>query len=318
MAGLANVELVQSKVEDALTLFSPAPDVVILVPPRAGCHPDVLATLGRFAPMKVVYVSCDPETLARDMAVMCHNGFRAVEVQPVDMFPQTHRTECVALLEHEGGTDTPKPRALVLASASSRRIKLLYCLGVPFAAVSPQVSESLAMSDVATVGVKTERSALAKASWAMEHKPADVVVAGDTMVVDEGEVLGKPVDAVEAASMLPGFVARHQVVTGLAVLRRDGWTRTSHVTAVVAMRPYSDAEIEAYVASGDSGQGRGIWNTEQAVHPGAGRIGCYLNVVGLPLCELARLLGRRNRTFGDLRMPAGGMPECPLLTLPVG
>ena len=244
MAGLANVELVQSKVEDALTLFSPAPDVVILVPPRAGCHPDVLATLGRFAPMKVVYVSCDPETLARDMAVMCHNGFRAVEVQPVDMFPQTHRTECVALLEHEGGTDTPKPRALVLASASSRRIKLLYCLGVPFAAVSPQVSESLAMSDVATVGVKTERSALAKASWAMEHKPADVVVAGDTMVVDEGEVLGKPVDAVEAASMLPGFVARHQVVTGLAVLRRDGWTRTSHVTAVVAMRPYSDAEIK--------------------------------------------------------------------------
>ncbi|HLC23156.1 MAG TPA: Maf family nucleotide pyrophosphatase [Dehalococcoidia bacterium] len=321
VSGLANVELVQSKVEDALALFSPAPDAVILDPPRAGCHPDVLAALGRFAPMKVVYVSCDPETLARDMAVMCHSGFRPVEVQPVDMFPQTHRTECVALLEHEGGTDTSKPRALVLASASSRRIKLLSCLGVSFTAVSPQVNESLAMSDVATVGEKAERSALAKASWAMEHTPADVVVAGDTMVVDEGKVLGKPADAVEAASMLRRLRGKtHQVVTGLAVLRRDGWTRISHVTAVVAMRPYSDAEIEAYVASGDSLDKAGAYGIQsRPFTPVQGVSGCYLNVVGLPLCELARLLGEAGT---GLPTTYECLPEecqnCPLLTLAIG
>lgn len=99
LSGLSNVKLIQSKVEDALAEFPVAPDAVILDPPRSGCHQSVLKAMGICAPKKLVYVSCDPETLARDMAVLCRNGFDAVEVQPIDMFPQTHRVECVAFLE---------------------------------------------------------------------------------------------------------------------------------------------------------------------------------------------------------------------------
>lgn len=74
------------------------PDVIILDPPRAGIHPDVAKVILEAAPTRVVYVSCNPATQARDIALMSEN-YKITKVQPVDMFPHTHHLENVVLLE---------------------------------------------------------------------------------------------------------------------------------------------------------------------------------------------------------------------------
>ena len=78
-------------------------DVVLVDPPRAGCHPKALQALQILAPRNICYVSCDPSTLARDIATLCSGGrYRLVAAQPVDMFPQTYHIECLALLARVG------------------------------------------------------------------------------------------------------------------------------------------------------------------------------------------------------------------------
>jgi 23S rRNA (uracil1939-C5)-methyltransferase len=78
-------------------------DLALVDPPRAGCHPKALQALQSLAPRAICYVSCDPSTLARDIASLCANGrYRLVAAQPIDMFPQTYHIECIALLAHTG------------------------------------------------------------------------------------------------------------------------------------------------------------------------------------------------------------------------
>lgn len=73
-------------------------DVAILDPPRSGSDPKTLAAIVKAAPRKIVYVSCNPATLARDLAYLATKGYRTIKVQPVDMFPRTPHVEAVALL----------------------------------------------------------------------------------------------------------------------------------------------------------------------------------------------------------------------------
>ena len=100
--GLDNIEFIEAKTENALDSLDETPDAVILDPPRAGCHPDALEALVRRAPARIVYVSCEPETLARDLQVLVAGGFGVTSVEPLDMFPQTYHVECVAALEFRG------------------------------------------------------------------------------------------------------------------------------------------------------------------------------------------------------------------------
>ena len=102
--GLDNVEFVQQKTEDALAdlvalcgLDGP-PNSVVLDPPRVGCHPQALESMISLRPEKVAYVSCDPQSLARDLDIMARGGYEVVEVQPVDMFPQTYHVESVTIM----------------------------------------------------------------------------------------------------------------------------------------------------------------------------------------------------------------------------
>ncbi len=78
------------------------PDVIVLDPPRKGCSPDLVRTVAEFGPKRIVYVSCDPATLARDLKLFAELGYPPVEAMPVDMFPGTAHVETVALLEHPG------------------------------------------------------------------------------------------------------------------------------------------------------------------------------------------------------------------------
>ena len=96
--GIDNLEFVCSRTEDYLDSLEEPPDAVILDPPRVGCHPATLDALIRRKPKRAVYVSCDPDSLARDLAILIEGGFQVVSVEPMDMFPQTYHTECVAAL----------------------------------------------------------------------------------------------------------------------------------------------------------------------------------------------------------------------------
>ena len=73
-------------------------DVVFMDPPRSGSDEAFLSSVVKLAPKKVVYVSCNPETLARDLKYLTRHGYQAVECQPCDMFPFTKHVECVCLL----------------------------------------------------------------------------------------------------------------------------------------------------------------------------------------------------------------------------
>jgi 23S rRNA (uracil1939-C5)-methyltransferase len=96
---ITNVRFEQGSAEDLLPSIEQPIDLVILDPPRQGLSKEALTALMALGPPKVVYVSCDPATLARDVAQMLQVGYELLEVQPVDMFPQTYHVEAVALLE---------------------------------------------------------------------------------------------------------------------------------------------------------------------------------------------------------------------------
>jgi 23S rRNA (uracil1939-C5)-methyltransferase len=98
---VSNVEIRKGKVEELLPALAEQLDGLVIDPPRAGCQQVVLDALVQHPVARVVYVSCDPSTLARDLHILCHQHptYHLYSVQPLDMFPQTAHIECVAVLE---------------------------------------------------------------------------------------------------------------------------------------------------------------------------------------------------------------------------
>ena len=95
---LDNIEYRQGRTEDVIADLGSTPDAVILDPPRVGCDRAALEAVAAWRPRRTVYVSCDPASLARDLDILVDAGLNVIDVQPVDMFPQTHHVECVATL----------------------------------------------------------------------------------------------------------------------------------------------------------------------------------------------------------------------------
>jgi MAF protein len=191
-----------------------------------------------------------------------------------------------------GIKDAVPRRTLVLASGSPRRRELTVAYFGPTAFESPTVAEGRP-----EVGEGAEEYALRMArvkTTQVGPRWRDALVIGaDTVVVLDGQVLGKPVDAAGATEMLARLRGRtHRVITGLVVSDTASRAMGSNTTVTeVTMRPYSDAELAAYVTSGDPLDKAGAYAVQHAgFHPAQEVAGCYLNVVGLPVCKLADLL----------------------------
>jgi 23S rRNA (uracil1939-C5)-methyltransferase len=95
---VTNCRFLQGDIKDVLPAVSPGPDVMIIDPPRAGMHQTVVGQVLDLLPERIVYVSCNPATLARDLALL-QDHYRIVEAQPVDMFPHTYHIEVVVRME---------------------------------------------------------------------------------------------------------------------------------------------------------------------------------------------------------------------------
>lgn len=191
---------------------------------------------------------------------------------------------------------------LILASASPRRRELIQLLGLPYEIMTADVDESSVTHPDPAINVVETARLKADAVAARLSRQDAIIVAADTTVAIEGEMLNKPADAAEAGRMLRRLRGRaHQVHTGI-VLRHmgTGAVVTDMASVDVPMRNYSDAEIAAYVATGDPLDKAGAYAIQHAgFAPVAHLADCYAAVVGLPLCHLARAL----RRLGGIDLP---------------
>jgi 23S rRNA (uracil1939-C5)-methyltransferase len=313
--GLDNVELAEAKTEHLLGALPERPDALVLDPPRVGCHLQALRAVLLRPPQRVVYVSCNPQALAHDLRILLRGPFVLEEVLPVDLFPETHHVECLATLSYspERGQAFQSRQQLILASESPRRQEIMAEMGLSFRVVPPQVAET-ASSSSDPVAVARER-ALQKAHAVASAVRQGTVIGADTIVADGDVVLGKPASEEEAHAFLRQLRGKeHRVITGLALIdAASGEEVTGRCISRVLMREYSDAEIAAYVNSGDAWDKAGAYAIQdEQFRPVAQVVGCYLNVVGLPACTLMRLLRRMGvyLTLDPRWVPPGDCPDC--------
>ena len=180
---------------------------------------------------------------------------------------------------------------LVLASASPRRRELLAQAGFTFTVTPASIPEDPQPGENPVSYVT--RLAREKAEAVFARLQSEIVVLGadTTVVTPNGEILGKPADATDAARMLRLLSgATHQVITGVAVVSSSGTETAAEVTHVT-MLTLSDGEIAAYIATGEPMDKAGAYAIQGRAARWIPRIhGCYFNVVGLPLALVSGML----------------------------
>jgi len=182
--------------------------------------------------------------------------------------------------------------AVILASQSPRRRELLSILGVPFETRAADIDETMDPSlpperEVARVGAEKAKTVAALS------RPGDIVIAADTIVVVDGAILGKPKNESDACRMLRLLSGReHEVMTGLTV-RQDEFVQSEVVKTTIRFRRLSEAEILAYVATGEPMDKAGAYGIQGRASIFVSMLtGDYFCVMGLPLCPLAGMLRR--------------------------
>lgn len=182
---------------------------------------------------------------------------------------------------------------LYLASGSPRRRELLSQIGVPFRIHSLPIDENVLPGEAPFAYV--ERLARAKAQVALASLAQvddAVVLAADTSVVLDGQILGKPLDREDCLSTLRALSGRsHQVLTAVALASHTRMV-CQVVCSEVTFRPLAEAEMAAYWASGEPQDKAGGYAIQGLAGVFVRQLqGSYSAVVGLPLCETAELLG---------------------------
>jgi septum formation protein len=180
---------------------------------------------------------------------------------------------------------------LVLASGSPRRRELLAQAGYRFEIQVSSVAESR-RPDEDAIRFATRLAREKAENVFARHAPGVVVLGADTVVVCDGEVMGKPVDAADATRMLLRLSGRtHQVVTGVALVWSEASAQVAAELTHVTMRTISPQEVSDYVAGGEPMDKAGAYAIQGYAGRWIPRInGCYFNVVGLPLALVTSLL----------------------------
>jgi septum formation protein len=181
---------------------------------------------------------------------------------------------------------------LVLASASPRRQELLRNAGFEFAVQPANIPEELRLGEEPKTFA--ERLASEKALAVSQQRTNDIVLGADTIVIIEGEILGKPRDPEDAFRMLRMLSGRtHQVVTGICLIG-PGFSDVRSETTSVNMTSLTDEEIHAYVVTGEPSDKAGAYGIQGIASRWISRIeGDYFNVVGLPVSLVYRMLRER-------------------------
>ena len=215
-------------------------------------------------------------------------------------------SETSATLGTEARDAEPSVR-LVLASASPRRRQLISLMGLSFQMIAADVDETMRLGELPVELAR--RLSAAKAGKVSISHPRTLIIAADTLVVLDGDILGKPAHAAMAEEMLTRLRGRyHLVYTGLALVD-SAYRRCCQQVAItpVLMRHYSAEEIQRYVASGDPLDKAGAYAIQYAGFDPVARFeGCYANVMGLPMCHLFRAL-----QAWDVSIPVHPLDCCP-------
>ncbi|MDR3741659.1 MAG: Maf family protein [Terracidiphilus sp.] len=184
---------------------------------------------------------------------------------------------------------------LILASASPRRRELLAQAGFTFTVQPADIPEDPVDGEDPLAYVVRLARQKAQAVYDAVGDRAAVVLGADTTVTLDGHILGKPTDAEDAARMLRMLSGRtHRVITGVAVVTAEAVESAAEVTAVRFLT-LSDAEIEAYIATGEPMDKAGAYGIQGRAARWIPRVeGCYFNVVGLPLALVGTMLEAAN------------------------
>lgn len=192
-------------------------------------------------------------------------------------------------------------RECILASASPRRKEILANLGISFSVFATDADEHSCETDPARLAeelsARKGHAALSALRGAGTDTAGRVIIASDTTVFCAGEILGKPQDAEDARRMLTLLSGRrHEVVSGIW-LSLDGREAVSHAVTEVEFMPLTDADISAYLATGEPFGKAGAYAIQgRAAAFIRGIAGDYFNVVGLPVNEMCTLY---RTTFGE-------------------
>ncbi|MBX3011812.1 MAG: septum formation protein Maf [Caldilineaceae bacterium] len=184
---------------------------------------------------------------------------------------------------------------LILASGSPRRQQFLRELGLDFVVQVADIDETPDVAEAPLAlayRLATTKARAVAARLAPTHAPA-VIIAADTVVALGDQQLGKPGDDAEATHMLTLLRdCTHEVHTGLSLLAWPAGTQETVInTTQVQMRNYTDAEIAAYIATGDPFDKAGAYAVQHPTFaPVCALQGCISGVIGLPLADLRRLL----------------------------
>ena len=172
-------------------------------------------------------------------------------------------------------------QSLILASASPRRRELMACTGIPFQVITADAEEMKTGEPEDLVMENARRKA--RAVW--EKHPDSVVLGADTVVYQDGSVLGKPRDREDARAMLRRLSgAWHTVYTGVCVITPDGKADVRCDASRVQFVPLTDADIQRYIDSGEPMDKAGAYAVQGRAGMYVSRIeGSSSNVIGLPM-----------------------------------
>ena len=184
---------------------------------------------------------------------------------------------------------------IILASSSERRLSLLRLIGLKFEVIPSNVEEDK-IKDLENLDAEAlvKKLSLLKAKTVAEKVKEGIIIAADTVVVLNDEIIGKPKSEEEASSFLRRLSGgTHKVVSGIALVRKSKDYRelVKSVTTLVKMKELSRKEIKRYLSTGEALDKAGAYAIQ-----GRGAIlieeikGCYFNVVGLPLYRLSQML----------------------------